>query len=354
MVVVCSMKRGDATHVVDLRDTILPVERRCGGDSGQQQMQQALPNNLPGSRSPGGSAGQLGIGQTNHLEKYMKQNDPSLTAHKVAMMRATHQILDNPKVFEDPIALSIIGTQSTSDIRSEKRKFKKRLHSYLRAIVVARTRFVEDELSVAIKRGVRQYVILGAGLDTFAYRTPYSTNGLKIFEVDYPATQEWKRQLLNAAKISIPETLTFAPIDFESQALADQLREAGLRMDEPSFFSWLGVTMYLTREAMMATMKYIASSTPLGSGIVFDYVIPPSSQKFLRRLVFRLLSNRVKSAGEPWQSFFDPNSLIVDLKAIGFTQAEDIGPEEINARFFNDRADKLMVGNFGHLMKVQI
>lgn len=284
----------------------------------------------------------------------MKQNSPSLTAYKVTMMRAAHQILDNPKVFEDPIALRIVGTQGDCEIHSEERKFKTRLHSYLRAIVVARSKFAEDELSVAIKRGVRQYVILGAGLDTFAYRNPYSTNGLKIFEVDYPATQEWKRQLLNSAKIPIPETLTFTPIDFESQALADQLREAGFRTDEPSFFSWLGVTMYLTRETMMATMKYIASSTPLGSRIVFDYVIPPSSQKFLRRLVFRLLSNRVKRVGEPWQSFFDPNSLIMDLKAIGFTQAEDIGPEKINARYFNDRADKLMVGNFGHLMKAQL
>ena len=196
----------------------------------------------------------------------MKPNNHSLTANKVAVMRAAHQILDDPKVFEDPIALSIIGTQSASDIRSEKRKFKKRLHSYLRAIVVARTRFVEDELSVAIKRGVRQYVILGAGLDTFAYRNPYSTKDLKVFEVDYPATQEWKRQLFNAAKIPIPETLSFTPIDFESQVLADQLREAGFRTDEPSFFSWLGVTMYLTRETMMATMQHIASSTPSGSG----------------------------------------------------------------------------------------
>lgn len=90
------------------------------------------------------------------------------------------------------------------------------------------------------------------------------------------------------------------------------------------------------------------------SGIVFDYVIPPFSQNFIRRLVFGLLAQRAAGAGEPWQSFFDPKSLIRDLKAIGFTQTENIGPEEINARFFNDRADKLMVGNFGHLMKAQL
>jgi methyltransferase (TIGR00027 family) len=221
-------------------------------------------------------------------------NIPSLTAKKVAMMRAAHQILDSPKVFEDPIALDIIGPQDVSEIHLEKRKFKTRLHSYLRAIVVARSKFVEDELSVAIQRGVGQYVILGAGLDTFAYRSPYSNDGLKVFEVDHPATQEWKRQQLDAAKIPMPNNLILAPIDFENQMLADQLHEAGFKTDDPSFFSLLGVTMYLNRETMMATMNYISSSTPSGSEIIFDYIIPPSSQNFLRRFVFRLLSTERK------------------------------------------------------------
>lgn len=270
------------------------------------------------------------------------------------MMRAAHQLIDNPKVFEDPIALKIVGDQGNSEIYSEEQKFKTRLHSYLRAIVIARSKFVEDELLVAIKRGVRQYVILGAGLDTFAYRNPYSSVGLRVFEVDHPATQEWKRRQLDAATIPIPENMTFTPIDFESQSLAGELRKAGFRTDEPSFFSWLGVTMYLTRQTMMETMAYISSYTPSGSGIVFDYVIPPSSQSLLRRLVFRLLARKLAGFGEPWRSFYDPNSLITDLKAIGFTQAEDIGPEKINALFFNDREDKLMVGNFGHLMKAKL
>ncbi|MCP3895672.1 MAG: class I SAM-dependent methyltransferase, partial [Bacteroides sp.] len=136
----------------------------------------------------------------------MKQDRPSLTAQQVAMIRAAHQVLDNPKIFDDPIALSIIGDRSLSYIRSRKRKFETRLFRYLRSFVVARSRYVEDELSIAIKRGVRQYVILGAGLDTFAYRNPYSACGLNVFEVDYPATQEWKRQRLDAANISIPKS----------------------------------------------------------------------------------------------------------------------------------------------------
>jgi methyltransferase (TIGR00027 family) len=147
-------------------------------------------------------------------------------------MRAAHQIFDHPKVFEDPIALRIIGSQGASDIRKKKRKFESRIHKYLRAIVVARSKFVEDELSAAINRGIRQFVILGAGLDTFAYRNPHSSIGLRIFKVDYPSTQEWKRRHLDSAKIAIPESLTFIPIDFKNQALVDQLREAGFRTDE--------------------------------------------------------------------------------------------------------------------------
>jgi len=177
---------------------------------------------------------------------------------------------------------------------------------------------------------------------------------LKVFEVDRPATQEWKRLQLNEAKIPIPENLNFASVDFEKQLLAEQLQVAGFRIDEPSFFSWLGVTMYLTRETVMKTLKNISSITPSGSAIVFDYMVSPSTQSFLRRLVFQLLARRLSRIGEPWVCFFDPNSLTADLKAIGFTQAVDIGPEEINARFFNDRADKLKVGNFGHWMKAQV
>ncbi len=284
----------------------------------------------------------------------MKQNRSSLTASKVAMMRAAHQILDNPKVFEDPIALSIIGTQGVSEIHSESRKFKTRLHSYLRAIVVARSRFVEDELSMAIKRGIRQYVILGAGLDTFAYRNPYSTSDLRVFEVDYPATQDWKQQQLSATNVAIPESLTFVPIDFESQSLEDRLQEVGFRTDEPSLFSWLGVTMYLNKKTVMSTMKYITSSTPTGSEIIFDYAVPPSSQNFIRRFGFRLLAHKMAVIGEPWQTFFDPQQLAMELKNIGFTQVEDLGPKDINDKFFNDRADKLKVGSFGHLMKAKI
>lgn len=284
----------------------------------------------------------------------MRQSCPSLTAKKVAMMRAAHQFFDNPIVFKDPIASSLVGVQAISYILSKKRTFKTKLHSNLRAIVVARSSFAEAELLAAIKNGISQYVILGAGLDTFAYRNPGNTARLHVFEVDYPASQNWKRQQLKKAGIRIPDSLSFVPMDFEKQSLADQLKTAGFKTDEATFFSWLGVTMYLTYDTMVETMKFIASFTPSGSKVVFDYVIPPSSQNYLRRLIFYLLSKKVERAGEPWKSFYDPASLVKSLKAMGFSKAENIGPDKINALFFKNRADNLLVGNFGHLMKAEV
>jgi methyltransferase (TIGR00027 family) len=278
----------------------------------------------------------------------MNQDRPSKTAYYVAMIRAAHQILD------DPMALKSVGPEGVSKIRSARRKFEARPSRYLRAFVAARSTFVEQQLSIAIERGVRQYVILGAGLDTFAYRNPYPSFDLRIFELDFPATQALKRRRLNAAKIPIPQCLTFAPIDFETEPLAGRLEQVGFRTDEPALFSWLGVTMYLSRETVMDTMKSIALFVPSGSEIVFDYVVAPSSLSFFARLALGILTDRMAQEGEPWRGFFEPDSLANDLRAICFEHIEDIGPEEINKRFFDNRPDSLRVGGFGRLIKAYL
>jgi methyltransferase (TIGR00027 family) len=282
----------------------------------------------------------------------MEQDHASLTARRVAISRAEHQFVDNPKILDDPLALRIIGARSASDIRSGRRRLETRFSRYLRAFVVARSRIAEDELADAVKRGVRQYVILGAGLDTFAYRNPHSASMLRVFEVDHPGTQAWKRKQLHEAAITIPESLTFVPVDFETQELADRLREVGFKTDEPSFFSWLGVTMYLTGETVLTTMKYVAA-LPRGSGIVFDYIVSPSSLSFVHRLALRALAQRVTVVREPWQTFFDPDSLISDLRTIGLTRIEDVVPEEINSRFFSNRTDGLKAARLGRLLAAQ-
>jgi methyltransferase (TIGR00027 family) len=274
---------------------------------------------------------------------------PSHTAYRVALSRAAHQMLDHPRVLEDPIAPAIVGRTGVAEIRAHPLRFHSRFARYLRAFVVARSRLAEETLAAAVSRGVRQYVVLGAGLDTFAYRNPYPASQLRVFEVDHPATQSWKREQLRGGDIVVPQSVSFVPVDFESESLAERLRGAGLRGDEPCFFSWLGVSMYLTRTAVAGTLQYIAS-LPRGSGVVFDYAVPPATLSLMRRLVVGAVMRGVAASGEPWKTFFAPSSLCAEVAALGFRELEDLGPEELNARFFRGRSDGLCVGRLGRVM----
>jgi methyltransferase (TIGR00027 family) len=279
----------------------------------------------------------------------MNEDRPSRTAYRVAMRRAAHQILDVPKVFEDPLALPILGPEGEARLCAELQREETPYSRALRAFMAVRSRYAEDELARAFENGVRQAVILGAGLDTFAYRNPFP--GLGLFEVDHPATQGWKRRLLEAAGIPIPASLTFAPVDFERQTLAEGLREAGFDTGRPAFFSWLGVVPYLTENAITATLGFVAS-LPAGSGIVFDYAQPPESLDPPRRRAFEALAERVAAHGEPFRTFFDPAALEGELRRLGFGTVENLDGEAINARYFAGRADGLRVGSgLGHLIK---
>ncbi len=280
------------------------------------------------------------------------QDRPSRTAYQVALSRAAHQILDVPRVLEDAVALAIVGAAGAARIRGAPLRFRVPPARYLRAFLVARSRVAEDALAAAVRGGVRQYVVLGAGLDTFAYRNPYPAQLLRVFEVDHPATQAWKRRQLEAARIALPQSLSFVPLDFESERLAERLASAGFRADEPSFFSWLGVSMYLSRAAIMGTLGFVAR-LPRGSGVVFDYAVPPASLGLLRRLAVRALMQRVAAAGEPWRSFFEPRELHDELRALGFSELEDLGPEELNARFFRERNDGLRTGGLARVMSAR-
>ncbi len=216
-----------------------------------------------------------------------------------------------------------------------------------------RSRYAEDALAQAVARGVRQYVILGAGLDTFAYRNPYSER-LKVLEVDHPSTQAWKRRRLQEARIEIPGSLTFAPVNFESQTLADGLARAGFRTDEPAFFSWLGVVVYLTKTAVMQTLRFMAFSTAPGSEIVFDFLLPSSSLSEQQKRSREASAQRVAALGEPWLTFLEPPSLAGELEGMGFANIEVSGPEEANRRYFEDRADDLYVRGSNHLIKARV
>jgi methyltransferase (TIGR00027 family) len=267
----------------------------------------------------------------------------SRTAQRVAMRRAVHQVLDEPKVLDDPIAVPLIGGEIEKDDSTFSRS--------MRAFMAARSRYAEDQLAAAVANGVRQYVVLGAGLDTFAYRNPFRQ--VRVFEVDHPVTQTWKRERLTAAKIAIPPELAFVAVDFEKQKLDVELAAAGFRSAEPAFFSWLGVTPYLTREAFEGTLRFIAAMPP-GSGVAFDFAVDRSALGFMERMALDELSRRVASAGEPFQLFFDPRALVEDLKGMGFSQVERLSCDEINARYFANRSDKLRVrGGLGQLMSAK-
>jgi len=283
----------------------------------------------------------------------MKPDQPSTTAWRVALRRAAHQVLDRPVVLEDPIALRIVGPRGAAAIRDDPRRFDSNFGRALRLFLVARSRCAEDALGLAVAAGVRQYVVLGAGLDTFAYRNPFPPGQLRVFEVDMPATQAWKRELLGRTKIDPPPSLTFVPVDFETQALPEQLQAAGFREDEPAFFSWLGVTMYLTRDAVMSTLGYVARHPP-GSGITFDYMTPPNRLPWLHRLGFWLVARRVARAGEPWKTWFDPGELARELGRMGFTRLEDLDGPALNQRYFGGRERHLGGASAGRVMTATV
>jgi methyltransferase (TIGR00027 family) len=270
----------------------------------------------------------------------------SKTALRVALRRAAHQLHDAPLVFEDPVAVPILGAAYAEELRRTPLRPDRPFSTALRAFIVVRSRYAEDNLRRAVEAGVRQYVLLGAGLDTFAYRNPHPW--LRVFEVDHPATQQWKRDLLQRNCIAIPSNITYTPVDFERQSLAGQLRSAGFDTHGPAFFAWLGVVPYLTLQAFRATVAFV-SAQPTGSGLVLDYSQPRAVLPPLEQLAHDSLSSRVEQAGEPFQLFFTPSEIAAELSL--FHNLEDLGATEINPRYFSGRADRLSVrGSAGRLL----
>ena len=280
----------------------------------------------------------------------MQEDQPSKTAHRVAVRRAIHQIWDEPRIFDDPLALKILDAAEAAEIAATKPSNSLPSNS-LRAFIVARSRYAEDNLADSVQRNVKQYVILGAGLDTFACRNPFA--GLRVFEVDFPATQEAKQKRLMAVGIPVPESLTFVPVNFEKDTPAEGLRTAGFNEEQPACFSWLGVVPYLAPETSLDTLRWV-SSIP-GSEITFDYTVPRSSLDFFNRMAFDALASRVAAAGEPFIGFFEPQALTQELKNMGFTFIEDLNGDDINARYFSNRKDNLRItGNLARLLCAQV
>ena len=282
------------------------------------------------------------------------------------MLRAAHLVVDaEPKILKDDFAAVFSGVEHEAAVRaaleSMQANFARRaspalaqaLVRHLRASVTMRSRYTEDELSNALARGIRQYVILGAGLDSFAYRRRDLADVLRVFEVDHPATQQWKRGRLQELGIELPPNLTFIPINFEQQIVTEALQAGGYRPEEPAFFSWLGVIGYLTEEATFKTLREVVAAAP-GSEIVFGYGVQEALLDEESRQMRALVKAGVAAQGEPILTLFEPTSLAARVKELGFAQVWDFGPEEANARYFAGRTDGLQVAALNHLMKARV
>jgi len=254
-------------------------------------------------------------------------------------------VFEHGRIFADPLALRILGEDAGSIAREAGQRPSGRR---MRIFIAVRTRFAEDALGAAIERGVRQLVVLGAGLDTYAYRGAWRDR-LRIFEVDHPATQAWKRQRLAEAAIPLPAGLAFAPIDFERQTLAGSLEAAGFDPARQTFFTWLGVVPYLTEEAAWATLGFIAR-LPNGAHVVFDYSDPPASLPPEMRASHDARAAHVAGLGEPLRNYFESDQLRAKLMDLGFTEVEDLGPREIALRYFPSRVSSA-AGRGGHILR---
>lgn len=245
----------------------------------------------------------------------MNHRKPSNTALTAAAARAAHLLVDaEPHVFADTLAERLLGNQAGELLDYHRRSGGHPILSSARVQVTARSRYTEEKLAEAVARGTRQYVVLGAGLDSFAYRTELP---VKVFEVDQPAGQEWKRQALERSGTAIPETVSFVGIDFAAdspQVLVKRLAEHGFDPGRPSFFSWLGVTMYLPRDSVAATLAHL----PAGAELVASYLLPPEMRDEAGNAYAEAVAPVAAERGEPWLSHFAPDEMSELLAAAGF------------------------------------
>lgn len=276
---------------------------------------------------------------------------PSGTALAVATLRAAHQLLDASPVFADPLALQIVGPEREAAIRKDPARFDAGHMRGLRASVAVRSRFAEDAWTAARDRGVRQCVLLGAGFDTFAYRT--DDREARIFEVDHPGTQDAKKERLAAAGIAAPDNLAFVPVDLGHGPVVPALEAAGFRREAPAFFFWLGVVMYLPEAVAFRVLADVAGLAA-GTEIVFDYPVDPALLTPGEQRAREAIAARAAARGEPWRSAFAPAALGERLSGLGFAVTEDLGGPELTARYLAGRPGGLVKSDLTRIVRAKV
>ena len=272
----------------------------------------------------------------------MKAEQSSRTAETAAAVRASHLLDDGPRVFEDPFALELTSPRFRRIAKSLVLRWVIRTLlgevSKMTGQVLVRSRYAEDLLERAVSAGVTQYVLVGAGFDSFALRCPDLVSVLSIFELDHPATQRTKLQRLSELGIEIPKNLQFVPINFEEESISTALGQTSYASNQKTFFSWLGTVPYLTEESIISTLKSIASICESGSEIVFDFMAPIEYASAQDRTALNKLLRYTARKGEPLITFLDPEPFLARVSELGFELVESVSPEEQDVRYFTNRS----------------
>lgn len=265
--------------------------------------------------------------------------EPDHTAVRVALWRAMHALVDTPPhVIEDLIGLRLVDPP---DGWRERPDMDPVFTSGFRGSIVARARFIEDLVAERAGHGTGQYVLLGAGLDTFAQRRPGLASRLDVFEVDQPGTQAWKRQRLTDLGYGIPAWLHLVPVDFEEGASwQEEVGKAGFDATRPAVVASTGVSMYLTREANEATLRDLAALAP-GSTVAMTFLLPLELVDERDKQGWIMSSNGARSSGTPFISFFTPQEFLDLARAAGFADARHVSGRDLNDRYFAGRPDGL-------------
>jgi len=264
-------------------------------------------------------------------------------AEQTALFRAAHQLLDDdPKILLDPLALTLLGTDTQQRINDNRELYTQPHIAKARTFTIMRSRYTEDELSAAIDLGITQYVILGAGLDTSPYRSGHPSERIHTYEIDHPDTQRWKLERLADAQIPIRENLRHVAIDFERQSLTDGLAESDFDFGLPAFFSWLGVTYYLRPASVQNMFEQIARCAR-SSQLIFDFVVDDSALDEAGRADVATISVYAEKRKEPWLSRYSPAHLQEILRGVGFNEVDYFSHQMATAQYLDGRSDGLAI-----------
>jgi methyltransferase (TIGR00027 family) len=271
----------------------------------------------------------------------MEPGKHSYMAEGSAYLRAVHMSIDDaPKILDDPLAVTLLGPGFNDKMNADRERLAMPALIKARSLIVMRSRFAEDELAAAIDRGITQYVILGAGLDTSPYRSGHPAHQIETFEVDHPDTQQWKFEKLNAAGVHLRNNLHHVAVDFETDSLAERLTAHGFDSNEATFFSWLGVSYYLNRKSVLDVFRFVAR-LPSPSQLVFDFVMSDSELGDTEREAMKRITELVEKYGEPWLCRFGPTELEHTLEETGFSKTLHFSHALATRRYFKERTDGL-------------